>query len=267
MVISALVIAVIGFFLVQQITSGLLANERKAALTQTSSGLAIAQARPDVLGSHVSAAAVKSLVDDLQADSGPGNVYDVVILQQHASPGLAGVVGNPALVPSIPRKLSALVMAEQRRGRSDRLYYAPTELMRTNGQPAGPALAVGVPITSHDQLYYLFPLIQQQQALSLIQTTIISAGVVLIVLLAGIVSLVTRWVVVPLRQAAQAASGCQRATWTSACRSAAPTTWPRWPTRSTTWPGACRRSSGSWRSCPRCSGSSCPTCRTNCGPR
>src|SRR5262249_59490594 len=46
----------------------------------------------------------------------------------------------------------------------------------------------------------------QQQALSLIQTTIIGAGVVLIVLLAGIVSLVTRWVVVPLRQAAQAAS-------------------------------------------------------------
>jgi two-component system, OmpR family, sensor histidine kinase MtrB len=158
MVISAIVVAVLGFFLVQQITSG------------------------------------------------PGNVYDVVILQQHASPGLAGVVGNPALVPSIPRKLSALVTAEQRRGRSDRLYYAPTELVRTTGQPAGPALAVGVPITSHDQLYYLFPFIQQQQALSLIQTTIISAGVVLIVLLAGIVSLVTRWVVVPLRQAAQAAS-------------------------------------------------------------
>jgi two-component system sensor histidine kinase MtrB len=116
------------------------------------------------------------------------------------------VVGNPALVPSIPRTLSASVTAEQRQGRSDRLYYAPTELVRTNGQPAGPALAVGVPITSHDQLYYLFPFIQQQQALSLIQTTIVSAGVVLIVLLAGIVSLVTRWVVVPLRQAAQAAS-------------------------------------------------------------
>jgi two-component system sensor histidine kinase MtrB len=206
LVISAIVVAVLGFFLVQQITSGLLANERKAALTQTSSGLAIAQARPGMLGSHVSAAAVKSLVDDLQAGSGPGNVYDVVILQQHASPGLAGVVGNPALVPSIPRKLSAAVTAEQRIVRSDRLYYAPTELVRTNGQPAGPALAVGVPITSHDQLYYLFPFIQQQQALSLIQTTIISAGVVLIVLLAGIVSLVTRWVVVPLRQAAQAAS-------------------------------------------------------------
>jgi two-component system sensor histidine kinase MtrB len=206
LVISAIVVAVLGFFLVQQITSGLLANERKAALTQTSSGLAIAQARPGMLGSHVSAAAVKSLVDDLQAGSGPGNVYDVVILQQHASPGLAGVVGNPALVPSIPRKLSAAVTAEQRIGRSDRLYYAATELVRTNGQTAGPALAVGVPITSHDQLYYLFPFIQQQQALSLIQTTIISAGVVLIVLLAGIVSLVTRWVVVPLRQAAQAAS-------------------------------------------------------------
>src|SRR5262249_60489488 len=128
MVISGIVVAVIGFFLVQQITSGLLANERKAALTQTSSGLAIAQARPDMLGSHVSAAAVKSLVDDLQAGSGPGNVYDVVILQQHASPGLAGVVGNPALVPSIPRKLSASVTAATRQGRADRPDYPPTKL-------------------------------------------------------------------------------------------------------------------------------------------
>ena len=124
MVISAVVIAVLGFFLIQQITDGLLANERKAALTQTSSGLAIAQASSGILGPHVPAAAVKSLVRRLQAGSGPGNVYDVVILQQHASPGLAGVVGNPALAPSIPRKLSAAVTAEQRSGRSDRLYYA-----------------------------------------------------------------------------------------------------------------------------------------------
>ena len=52
LVISAVVVAVLGFFLVQQITGGLLANERKAALTQTSAGLAIAQARPDMLGPH-----------------------------------------------------------------------------------------------------------------------------------------------------------------------------------------------------------------------
>jgi two-component system, OmpR family, sensor histidine kinase MtrB len=207
LVISAVVVAVLGFFLVQQIAGGLLANERTAALTQTSDGLAIAQGRPDMLGPHGGGpSALNSLAEDLQAGSGPGDLYDVVILQQHASPGLAGVVGNQALAPSIPKRLSAAVTAEQREGRFARLLSAPTQLVYANGRPGPPALAVGVPISSHDQLYYLFPLTPQQQALSLVQTTLISAGVVLIVLLAGIVSLVTRWVVVPLRQAAQAAS-------------------------------------------------------------
>ena len=207
LVISALMVAVLGFFLVQQIAGGLLANERRSALTQTSGGLAIAQGRPDMLGPHGGApSALNSLVADLQANSGPGDLYDVVILQQHASPGLAGVVGNQALAPSIPKELSAAVTAEQRRGRQDRLLSAPTRLVYASGRPGPPALAVGVPISSHDQLYYLFPLTPEQQALSLVETTLIGAGVALIVLLAVIVSLVTRWVVVPLRQAAQAAS-------------------------------------------------------------
>jgi two-component system, OmpR family, sensor histidine kinase MtrB len=207
LVISALVVAVLGLFLVQQITGGLLANQRRAALTQTSAGLAVAQARPDMLGPRGgSASALNSLVGDLQAGSAPGDTYNVVIFQQPANSGLTGVVGNQAYAPSIPANLAAAVTAEQRRVRSDRLHYAPTELMRADGQAAGPALAVGVPISSHDQLYYVFPLVPQQQALRLVQTTIITAGVVLLVLLAGIVSLVTRWVVVPIRQAAQAAS-------------------------------------------------------------
>jgi two-component system sensor histidine kinase MtrB len=206
LLISAVMVAVLGFFLVQQIAGGLLANERKAALTQASSGLAVAQARPDMLGPHGGGpSALKLLVDELQARSGPGNVYDVVILG-HAIPGLGGVVGDQALTPSIPAKLRAAVTAEQQKNRSDRLYSTLTQLVRANGEPAGPALAVGVPITRHDQLYYLFPLTPQVQALNLVQNTLIATGVALVVLLAVIVSLVTRWVVVPLRQAAQAAS-------------------------------------------------------------
>jgi two-component system sensor histidine kinase MtrB len=207
LVISAVMVAVLGFFLIQQIAGGLLANERTSALTQTSDGLAIAQGRPDMLGPHGGGpSALNSLAADLQSNSGPGDLYDVVILQQHASPGLAGVVGNQALAPSIPRSLVAAVTAEQRQGRSGRLLSAPTRLVYASTGPGPPALAVGVPISSHDQLYYLFPLTPEQQALNLVQTTIIGAGVALVVLLAVIVSLVTRWVVVPLRQAAQAAS-------------------------------------------------------------
>src|SRR5262249_26962430 len=81
LVTSGIGVAIMGFFLLQQITGGLLANERKAALTQTAAGLAIAQAKPDMLGQCGGGpAALNSLVKDLQAGSGPGDIYDVVIL-------------------------------------------------------------------------------------------------------------------------------------------------------------------------------------------
>jgi two-component system, OmpR family, sensor histidine kinase MtrB len=205
--ISAVVVAVLAFFLIEQIAAGLLANARTAALTQTADGLAVAQSRSDMQGPHGgSASALNSLVNDLQEGSGPGDLYDVVILTQHSSPGMAGLVGNPALAPSIPAQLRSKVTAEQLGRRYDRLLWTPTRLAYNNGRPGPPALAVGVPISGQDQLYYLFPLTPQVQSLSLVQTTFISAGLVLVLLLAIIVSLVTRWVVVPLRQAAQAAS-------------------------------------------------------------
>jgi two-component system sensor histidine kinase MtrB len=129
----------------------------------------------------------------------------VVVLQRGTNSGLAGVTGNQALAPSIPPGLQERITDEQLHG-SVTFYTAPTTLMSTAGKRLGPALAVGVPISRDAQLYYLFPLSQQVQVLRLVQNTLIIAGVGLVLLLAVIVSLVTRWVVVPIRQGAQAAS-------------------------------------------------------------
>jgi len=204
--VSVVVVAVLGVFLVQQIAAGLLVRERTAALAQASEGLAIAQSEPEMLGPHGSdAATLISLVKTLQANSSPGNRYDVVITQQASGSAFGGVVGNQALAPSIPPRLTYWVTHEQLLGRSDRLYYVPTMLVSADGKAQEPALAVGVPIANH-QLYYLFPLSAQVQLLRLVEIALIGAGAGLVVLLAVIVSLVTRWVVVPIRQAAQAAS-------------------------------------------------------------
>ena len=206
LVVSMVVVAVLGIFLVQQIASGLYNNARKAALVQTSDGLTFAQSDPDVQspgGSTTSA--LISLVTALQSGSGLGNIYDVVLLQPGTNSGLAGVTGNQALAPSIPPGLQERITDEQLNG-SVTFYTAPTTLMSTTGKKLGPALAVGVPISRDGQLYYLFPLSQQVQVLRLVQNTLIIAGVGLVLLLAVIVSLVTRWVVVPIRQGAKAAS-------------------------------------------------------------
>jgi two-component system sensor histidine kinase MtrB len=208
LVISVAVVAVLGIFLMQQIASGLLTSERNAALAQANEGLTYAQSDPNVQSPHGSStSALISLVSQLQSGSGLGNTYDVVVLQR--STGLAGVFGNlanPKLADSIPKALRNEVLEEQTSGKPRQFSTMPTTLLGSDGRPVGPALAVGVPISGDDQLYYLFPLTQQVQVLSLVQNTLIVAGVGLVVLLAVIVSLVTRWVVVPIRQAAQSAS-------------------------------------------------------------
>ena len=210
LVVSVAVVAVLGIFLMQQIAGGLHNSERKAAIAQASYGLTFAQSDPSVLGPNGSStSSLISLVGALQSGSGLGNTYYVVVLQRGTGSGLAGITGdqaNPWLAPSIPKALRNEVAHEQISGRSDLFYTMPTTLLGADGRPRGLALAVGVPISGDDQLYYLFPLAQQMQVLSLVQNTLIVAGAGLVVLLAVIVSLVTRWVVVPIRQAAQAAS-------------------------------------------------------------
>ncbi|MGH4020174.1 MAG: MtrAB system histidine kinase MtrB [Pseudonocardiaceae bacterium] len=69
-------------------------------------------------------------------------------------------------------------------------------------------LAVGIPVGSAGrdlQLYLLFPLTAEQRTLSLVQSTLVVGGLVLLLLIAGIASLVTRQVVAPVRQAAEVA--------------------------------------------------------------
>jgi two-component system sensor histidine kinase MtrB len=202
-VISVAVVALLGVFLVQQIAAGLLANERSAALHQAENGFAYAKASQ--LQTQYPRGPL-TLVRKLQSASGSGDVYYVVLLLQNSGTALTGVLGNEQLSKSIPRQLQAAVSQEQSANRADRMFTQPTMLLDSSGHPSQPALAVGIPVSSTAQMYYLFPLTQQRQILSLVQTTVISAGAVLVLLLVAIVSLVTRWVVLPIRRAAEAAS-------------------------------------------------------------
>jgi two-component system, OmpR family, sensor histidine kinase MtrB len=205
LVVSVAVVAVLGVFLIQQIANGLLQHERTLALSQTSNGLAFTRIEPGLLGpSGASRLDLFALATALQSGSGAAISYDVVI--KSTSLGRVWVTGNHHLSPSIPRWLQYKVASEQSQDQSNTLWSSPTMLMSAQGKPLAPALAVGVPISPHDQLYYVFPLAQQIQSLRVVQNTLIVAGAGLVVLLAVIVSLVTRWVVVPIRQASQAAS-------------------------------------------------------------
>jgi two-component system OmpR family sensor kinase len=71
-----------------------------------------------------------------------------------------------------------------------------------------PGLVVGGPLTlgpNEYELYYLFPLNEEQDTLALLQRALTVAGLVLVLLLAAIAWLVTRQVVDPVREAARTA--------------------------------------------------------------
>jgi two-component system, OmpR family, sensor histidine kinase MtrB len=211
LVLSALVIAVLGFFLVQAIAAGLLTSVEKSATNQVSAGQKSALAIPDVL--QPSSSSVVELAENAVRTLQQGN-GDYLVFVHLTNKSVTNVpwVAQNSVNPSatIPADLIAYVSGLQQHEQHDNQItavpeYEPTTLVDANGHSAGAVLAVGVPLGPSYQLYYVFPFTQQQGPLLLVQRILVGVGFALVVLLAAIASLVTRWVVIPVRHAAQAA--------------------------------------------------------------
>ncbi len=215
LVISATMVAVLGFFLTEQIQAGLLLNAENSARAQVLTGLSTARSQTGATGLPLTAQAatefMQSLDSMLQPTNGTANYSVVVGLNAELLPK----AGNPPFATtidpyhSLPAALRTSVqreqVAEEHGDTGSLLYYLPTRLVSSGGGQGPPAIAFGTPIGNAYQLYYVFPLDEEQQTLQLVQTTLVGAGIALVALLAAIASLVTRWVVLPVRHAAQAA--------------------------------------------------------------
>jgi two-component system, OmpR family, sensor histidine kinase MtrB len=220
LVLSVLVIAVLGFFLVQSVAAGLLNSAENSADAQVRDGLtsALGQSTINVLAQPLpgDANVAKTTARALQQASGSsGNYYLVFIQLTNIPASTVAWVGQTDvdIGSTIPPTLITKVTGEQRNQRYDNQnintappVYEPTTLVYNPDQGTSvPALAVGVPLGPYYQLYYVFPFTQQQATLLLVQRVLVGVGLALVVLLAAIASLVTRWVVLPVRHAAQAA--------------------------------------------------------------
>ena len=208
LLLSAVVVTVLGFFLMQQVAAGLLRNKEQSARAEMSGGLAYAQSQLQQNNTASPESFMDSLLPTLMHRTGVSGTFDVVLTQSPVGNDPAddlSMQGSQAFsIPqSIPARLSSAI--EQPAAASDNeLLYTPTTLYYTDGTPPQPGLVIGAPLGNY-QLYYLFPLDQEQQTLALFQRTLIGGGLALVLLLAAIASLVTRWVVIPVREAAQAA--------------------------------------------------------------
>src|SRR6266516_1669242 len=211
LIFSAAVIAALGFFLLQQIAGGLLQNKERSAAALVETGVSVMENAPGFSTTPPTSANANALmaeiIDQLPGESSAGNATGTAIMINKFRSKNAYALGSfksQYRRASIPQALIALVNHEQLT-RDDQQAFEPTLLVSADGRQRVPGIVIGTPVGSDYQLYYLFPLTQEQQTLALVQRTIIVVGLALVFLLAAIASLVTRWVVVPVRQAAQGA--------------------------------------------------------------
>ena len=199
-------VALLGFSLLSRVTTGLLDAKETSAVSEASAGLGEAQRLLDAANTGPSTPSPARLVDSvvtiLGARSGSPATFEVLLLASGDQIDAPERGTNLVAVSSVPTALRESIQENQRQSWT----YAPIVFL--DGSQV-PGLVVGAPLTVPTigpyELYYLFPLAQEQETLDLVSSSVVGTGIILVILVAVVALLVTRQVVVPVREAARIA--------------------------------------------------------------
>ncbi|MEZ7932619.1 MAG: MtrAB system histidine kinase MtrB [Candidatus Nanopelagicales bacterium] len=206
LLLSALLVTVLGFSLLSRVTTGLLESKDRSAISEASAGLGEAQRLLDAANTGPATPSASRLVDSviatLGARSGSPSAFDVLLLASAANTDAPERGTNLVAVSSIPAGLRESIQQTKRQSWT----YAPIVFLDGRSTPG---LIVGapllVPTVGPYELYYLFNLDQEQETLDLVSGAVVGTGIILVILVAVLTLLVTRQVVVPVREAARIA--------------------------------------------------------------
>ncbi|ALO08795.1 Sensor histidine kinase [Streptomyces venezuelae] len=205
------VVLLLGLVVIGQVRNGLLDAKERAAQSQAAGGFSAAQDRAAITSSAPgqqdggrTGASVNwrsTLVEQLA--SGGQSAFNVVALSldtgDTASRG-ARASGEVDPTKSIPADLRHYV------AQGANTYQKSTRIHYTSGEPSEAGLVIGKRLNDADgtpyELYYLFPLTQEEDSLTLVKGTLATAGLFVVVLLGAIAWFVVRQVVTPVRMAA-----------------------------------------------------------------
>ncbi|HEX9067082.1 MAG TPA: MtrAB system histidine kinase MtrB [Streptosporangiaceae bacterium] len=205
LVVSAIVISLLGFFLMQQVASNLLHNAKVEAYGQATNGLAFVTAQPGISLQPGPEAEIRmtQILGNLQPSEqrlGPEYGVAIAVRRTPATPATWSAVFYRMSVGDLPAGVAPT--AVKRTGATLRFARMPYPW---HAGPPTTGLLYAAPFGTTYDLYYFFPLTQLQNELTWIQRTLVLVGLALVFLLAGIAWLVTRWVVRPVARAAQGA--------------------------------------------------------------
>ncbi|MFI7384615.1 MtrAB system histidine kinase MtrB [Streptomyces sp. NPDC049813] len=210
------VVLLLGIVVIGSVRNGLLDAKVKASQSQAEGGFRAAKDRADSALAGVRGGASDDTRTNLsgnkwlsdlatQLSSGGKGAFDVVTLSPgdaDAGSGSRGPRASGGVEPdrSVPDDLRARV--DRMTGASQKY----TRIVYKGGAESQPGLVIGKRLTDPQghpyQLYYLFPLTQEEKSLGLVKGTLATAGLFVVVLLGAIAWLVVRQVVTPVRMAA-----------------------------------------------------------------
>jgi two-component system sensor histidine kinase MtrB len=199
LVVSTAAVLLIGVFIVDQVSGGVLRAKRDAAISQAKVGLGTAQQALANIDAGVVADVAEARVEiqsSLTASGRSAGLFNIAIESTSAAPDTGTT--TPTISPAMRRVVQDNHIAVQ---------YAEV-YAGTGSKQLVPGLIVGEPVAARTglfELYYLFPLTAEQQTIALLQRTVLLSGLALVLLVVAIALMVTRQVVRPVRVVAQTA--------------------------------------------------------------
>ena len=212
-VLSALVVSLVGWALMRQITAGLVGDRVDQALEEAArSSTDVQEALSAATSDFDASTQLPTLVSAIVSQAGAQG-YDVVLVGPLPEDGdtapAAGERFTPGLdLASVPRRLERVVESPDAPGSSwtfSTLSYDPD-----TGRAPVPGVVVGTQLQlpadgGSYALYHLFPMSAERATLRLVQRALLTSGALLMILVAALTWIVTRQVVTPVRWARRVA--------------------------------------------------------------
>jgi two-component system sensor histidine kinase MtrB len=196
---SAVVLLIGAWLIISQARTGILEGKRQISVNEASA--ALTRMQDQLQDTDLSDSSLFERLNQLADEQGSSQQSYQVLIQGPVS----AFISREITADSVPQSLQLKV-----RG-SDGLWITSTLVKYEDAsQPSEPGLAIGGSLHSSDAqsfpVYFIFPLTQEQQTLSVVESAVWSTMALLLVALGLIAYMMSRQVTRPIRQASQVAS-------------------------------------------------------------
>ena len=210
--LSAVVVSAVGWFLLRQVEQGLVDHRVDAVLSEVANeNSQVANRLESATGTETNASRQVTLLYDAIAESGRVRGFDVVM----AGDARSGTPLNER-GPKYPRALELRTVPESlvhHFDSSSKVAWTYTTIRSRGSSDAPAGIVVGSKVSipseqaeqSDQTIYYVFPLDDVQQTLALVTRALLTAAVLLLALIAALTYLLTRQIVTPIRLARRVA--------------------------------------------------------------